>query len=1043
MQPFKKLADMGLRTKLLLVYLSLSTILFTSGGLGALIFAKKAIKTSIENDLHNATRAIVNLVETATQASITNYLRAVAEHNLEIARLIHQQSLDGQLNEAQARSRIRALLLGQTIGSTGYIYCLDSKGVIAVHPNPGVEGDDLTEHEFIREQLRLKTGYIEYDWQNPGEKAPRPKALYMTYFEPYDWIISVTSYRDEFLQILPIEEIRSSVRDLKFGYSGYVYVADRKGNIIIHPELEGKNFYRLPAKDIEFFEKMFARRDGHITYWWKNPGDLRPREKLAFFGYIQELDWIVGSSGYMDEIYAPIRTARNTTIAFILISVLLSALLTLFVSDSITRRLRRLLTIIAKGEQGDLTVRAAPGSEDEVGHLERAFNAFLERLQSYHGDLAAEIDKHRATADSLQKANDFNELILSTVDALVIVIAPDGRIVLFNRACQKCSGYAAHEIEGQNLFTKLVPGAEKEKLRIRLDELVRKKQGHRHANRWVTKDGQQRLIQWSNAVTTGTDGEVEFIVGAGLDITEQRATEKALRKSEALFEAVFNQTYQFIGVLSPDGIVRSINQTALDFIGVKKEDITGQKFWETPFWQDTGDIRGKLKDAIAAACLGQFKRMEVVHIRADNQRRSVDFSLKPVMNGSGKATMLIAEGRDITKQKAMESRLQQAQKMDAVGTLAGGIAHDFNNNLQAISGYAQLLLMDEERSSRQKEMLTIINNTCSHASELTRQLLTFSREIESRLEALDLNAELRNVVKLLERTLPRMIRIETRLTEDLFAIRADRVQFEQVVMNLGINAGHAMPDGGTLTIETSNVDLDDDYCREHVGMVPGTYAMLSVTDTGIGMDAETREHIFEPFFTTRETGRGTGLGLAMVYGIVKNHKGIIDCESEPGKGTAFRIYFPAAAEEGTAEKPSGKAIPHPQGNESILLVDDDQAVREVGREILKRFGYRVTEAEDGESGLRRYRELGDKIDLILLDLNMPGMGGRRCLEKLREASAVVPVLITSGDAPKGEAKATLDELAQGVVSKPYEIGSLLTMVRETLDRKTSPSFIEN
>ncbi|BBO78092.1 hypothetical protein DSCW_55090 [Desulfosarcina widdelii] len=249
----------------------------------------------------------------------------------------------------------------------------------------------------------------------------------------------------------------------------------------------------------------------------------------------------------------------------------------------------------------------------------------------------------------------------------------------------------------------------------------------------------------------------------------------------------------------------------------------------------------------------------------------------------------------------------------------------------------------------------------------------------------------------------------------------------------------AMPDGGTLIIETGNVDLDDAYCRSHVGAVPGSYAMLSVTDTGIGMDTNTREHIFEPFFTTRETGRGTGLGLAMVYGIVKSHNGYIDCHSEIGKGTVFSIYFPAAVGAHPAEKPSDKEIQYPKGHESILLVDDDQAVRQVGREILERFGYRVIEAEDGESGLVRYQELGEKIDLILLDLNMPGMGGVRCLEKLREKKAATPVLITSGDAPKGDNKTILDELAQGFVSKPYEIGILLTMVRKTLDRETTPS----
>jgi len=1035
LQLYRKTADLSLRSKLLLVYLSLSTILFTSGGLGALVLVKKAIETNIESDLSNASRSIVNLVETATKASIANYLRAVAERNLEIARLIHGQYLDGKLTETQARSRIRTILLSQTIGSTGYIYCIDSKGVAVVHPNPRVQGNKFIQHEFIRQQTRLKTGYLEYDWQNPGETAPRPKALYMSYFEPYDWIISVSTYREEFRQILPMDEIRSSVKDLKFGYSGYVFVVERQGDIIIHPVLEGKNFYQLPVEDIDFFEKMVSQKSGQVTYRWKNPGDRQLRDKLAFFGYIEELDWIVGASGYLDEIYAPIRNARNITIAFIFISVLLSALLTLFVSDSITRRLRHLMTIIAKGEQGDLTVRIPPGAKDEVGHLERAFNAFFKRLQSYHGDLASEIDKHRATADSLQKANDFNELILSTVDALVIVVAPDGRIVLFNQACQKCSGYAAHEIEGRNLFAELIPDAEKEKLRIAFDDLARKKQGYRHANHWVTKDGQQRLIQWSNAVTTGTDGEVEFIVGAGLDITEQRATEQALKKSEALFEAVFNQTYQFIAVLSPDGRIRSVNQTALDFIHATREQFTGQNFWETPFWQDAEEIRDKLKNVVAAARQGQFKRMEVVNIGADNQRRSVDFSLKPVMDRSGRTTMLIAEGRDITDQKAMEARLQQAQKMDAVGTLAGGIAHDFNNNLQAISGYTQLLLMDAQVSSRQKEMLTVIQNTCSHASELTRQLLTFSRKIESQLIPLDLNVELREAIKLLQRTLPRMIRIETRLAPDLCIVNADRVQFEQIVMNLGINARHAMPDGGALIIETGNVDLDDAYCRSHVGAVPGPYAMLSVADTGIGMDTNTREHIFEPFFTTRETGRGTGLGLAMVYGIVKSHNGYIDCQSEIGKGTVFSIYFPATAGGGTVEKPQDKVIQYPKGHESVLLIDDDQAVREVGREILEQFGYRVIEAEDGESGLRRYREHGDTIDLILLDLNMPGMGGVRCLEKLRDKKVTTPVLITSGDAPKGDSKTILDELAQGMVSKPYEIGLLLTMVRETLDRE--------
>ena len=248
-----------------------------------------------------------------------------------------------------------------------------------------------------------------------------------------------------------------------------------------------------------------------------------------------------------------------------------------------------------------------------------------------------------------------------------------------------------------------------------------------------------------------------------------------------------------------------------------------------------------------------------------------------------------------------------------------------------------------------------------------------------------------------------------------------------------------MPEGGSLIIETANVYLDQDYCRTHIDASPGSHAMLSITDTGIGMDARTREHIFEPFFTTRETGKGTGLGLAMVYGIVKNHNGHIDCRSEPGRGTTFTVYFPAA--KGLETRTDAPAAPSriKGGSESILVVDDDQDVRRLGCEILERFGYRVHEADNGESGLRRHRELAGRVDLILLDLNMPGMGGKRCLEKIRKVDPTIPVLIASGYSPDGETQADLDKLAQGFVPKPYEIRVLLTTVRNTLDRKASSS----
>jgi PAS domain S-box-containing protein len=834
----------------------------------------------------------------------------VAERNLEIARQFHRQYLDGKLTEAQSRERIRDVLLGQTIGKTGYIYCLDSQGIVAVHPNPGVEGRNLIHFEFISHQINRKTGYIEYDWQNPGEEGARSKALYMTYFAPYDWIISVTTYRDEFMELLPMEEIRRSVKALKFGTTGYIFVTDRRGNLIIHPEVEGSNFYDLPIEDRSFFEEMLTGESGQVSYWWQNPGENVPRKKIALYGHIPELQWIVCASGYFDEIYAPIQQTRNTVLLFIFFAALLSTVLTLFVSSYLTRRLQNLVEVIEKGEQGDLTVRAKTGADDEIGHLGRAFNTFLKRLQSSHVKLADEVDEHRATAS-------------------------------------------------------------------------------------------------------------------------------ALKESEALFKAVFNQTLQFIGILTPDGTVRSINQSALDFAGVPEAAVSGKKLWELPPYEHSEAIRANLKAAVSDASRGEFKRMELEHLNADGETRFVDFSLKPVTDDNGKVVMLIPEGRDITDQKKMEAQLLQSQKMDAIGTLAGGIAHDFNNSLQAISGYTQLLLLGGHDAKREKEMLATIQHTCTHASELTKQLLTFSRKVESQLVPLDLNVELSGVVKLLKHTLPRMIDIETRPGEGLWIVEADRVQFEQIVMNLGINAGHAMPDGGLLVLETQNVELDDKFCRDHLGAVPGTYVMIAARDTGNGMDAETRDHIFEPFFTTRETGKGTGLGLAMVYGIVKSHKGYIDCSSAPGQGTTFRVYLPAVKAAGEKQAPADDPVQIQKGRESILLVDDDPAVRQVARAILERFGYRVHEAGDGESGLERHRERKADIDLVILDLNMPGMGGQRCLEAIKKENPNLPVLIASGLAPSGEAKRILDALAQGFVGKPYLLEDLLQVVRDTLDRSSS------
>ena len=400
-----------------------------------------------------------------------------------------------------------------------------------------------------------------------------------------------------------------------------------------------------------------------------------------------------------------------------------------------------------------------------------------------------------------------------------------------------------------------------------------------------------------------------------------------------------------------------------------------------------------------------------------------------------------AFARDITERKEaekekekMQVQLRQAQKMEAVGTLAGGIAHDFNNLLQAVQGYAQLLLLKEDGGDDGQRELEQIVRAAERGAELTQQLLTFSRKIESELQPIDFNREVENVRLLLERTIPKMIEVEFRLAEDLKMVNADPGQVEQILMNLAVNAKDAMPDGGKLIVETANVILDQDYCKIHRVANPGSYVQLTVTDTGHGIDKMTIEHIFEPFYTTKETGKGTGLGLATVYGIVKSHNGHIVCYSEPDKGTTFKIYLPTIDSAQEAKKVEEHLTKLEGGSETILLVDDEEAIRGLGTQILEEFGYTVLTAADGESALKLYSEEQEKIDLVILDLIMPGMGGKHCLVELLKINLEAKVAIASGYSPDGPTKEILRNGAKGFISKPYDLRQMLQVVREVLDQ---------
>ena len=365
--------------------------------LSSLIYSlmRTTVENGIERELKNSTAAILNTVRTTASVSIKNYLRAVAEKNLEIVKSIYARQQAGELSEAAAKAAAVQVFSGQTIGKTGYIYCIDSSGLAVYHPNPSVNGHNFKTVDFVVKQIQRKAGYLEYAWRNPGEAKERSKALYMSYFAPWDWIISVSSYRDEFKTLVNVSDFREAILAMRFGKSGYSFVLDSHGNVVVHPLLQGNVFDATDSEGHLFVQKLCRLKNGKLTYSWKNPGEKRYRKKLVIFNYIPEYDWIVASSSYTDEIYAPLQRVKWIILAAVLATLVLILPLTLFISASIIRPMRELIRRLTAATAGDLSVRMSQAPNDEIGQLSRHFNLFMEKLETYHNNLQLEISERR------------------------------------------------------------------------------------------------------------------------------------------------------------------------------------------------------------------------------------------------------------------------------------------------------------------------------------------------------------------------------------------------------------------------------------------------------------------------------------------------------------------------------------------------------------------------------------------------------------------------------------------------------------------------
>lgn len=525
------------------------------------------------------------------------------------------------------------------------------------------------------------------------------------------------------------------------------------------------------------------------------------------------------------------------------------------------------------------------------------------------------------------------------------------------------------------------------------------------------------------------EGDIIEWLGTITDITERKEVEEALRESELRYRAVVDNLHLGISVINRSMEVVAVNP----FFGAYYPNIipgSGQLCYQV--YNDPPRSEPCAYCPVVRTLEDGKVHESETNTLAGNQIRNYRIVSCPIKDERGEVALVIEMVQDVTERKNLQAQLAQAQKMEAVGTLAGGIAHDFNNVLQVALGYSEILLDDAEVPQRCRIDLEKINESARLGADLVQRLLTFSRKTEINLQPLDLNSRITDLQKMLERTLPKMVDIQLVLDAKLAKINADKTQIDQVLMNLAVNARDAMPEGGKLLFETANVSIDKEYARTHLEAHPGPHVLLMVTDNGSGMDKETLEHIFEPFYTTKSVGQGTGLGLAMVHGIVKNHGGTVRCYSEPEEGTTFKIYLPALISEEHEEETIERPMPR-GGSETILLVDDEEFVRDIGSRNLLKHGYRVIIASNGQEALEIFEKQGRDIDLVLLDLMMPEMGGKQCLEGLLSLNPSVKVIIASGFSANGPTKDALSAGAKAFVNKPYDMRQVLAMVRRVLD----------
>jgi PAS domain S-box-containing protein len=686
-----------------------------------------------------------------------------------------------------------------------------------------------------------------------------------------------------------------------------------------------------------------------------------------------------------------------------------------------------------------IVVSGSMGEEAAVAAMRQGVNDYLTK-----GNLARliptierelrEVQSRRERRKAEQDIRQLAALVQSSGDA-ILSMTVDGVMTSWNPAAERLFGWSAIEAIGRPASSLAPPDRVAE-----WNEIMERLRGGAQLEQFetvrVSKEGKQIEVSVSLSPIHDQSGQLIGASKTVRDITERKHLEDQFRQAQRRLQHVLasSPAVLFTVAIAADqtwGITWTSDNLP-EILGYSPSAALGMDWWQ-------GNIHPEDRDKVVAQFLADLPSQarsthEYRFRHGDGSYRWTRGELRLIRDDAGKAVEAVGSWSDITERKNLEDQFRQAQKMEAVGRLAGGVAHDFNNLLTIINGYGELVLGKLSPADPSRALIREIVAAGDRAAGLTRQLLTFSRKAIIEPKILDLEVVVADVDKMLRRILGEDIQLAIVVDPELGTVKADPGQIEQVVMNLVVNARDAMPQGGQLTVEVRNAELDEAYAREHLDARPGPHVMLAVSDTGCGMDQATMTRLFEPFFSTKGE-KGTGLGLATVHGIVKQSGGHVGVYSEVGRGTTFKVYLPRLAQRAPPEKSRPEPAAIPRGSETVLLVEDEDGVRALSRHVLLSSGYIVLEAHDGVEAIRVAEQHTGRIDLLLTDVVMPRMSGREVAERLAGMHAGMKVLFLSGYTDDAVVRHGILEAEVAFLQKPFSPGSLATKVREVLDRK--------